>query len=59
MKHIVTFHAIQTIEVDARDSIQAIKKAEKKIKDDWELADAVVIDNMGNKHEQSYYEDEP
>lgn len=59
MKHTVTFHAIMTFDVDARDSQQAIHKAEKLLPDtDWGLCDVVVVDEMGNSHEQDYFEDE-
>ena len=52
MLHTVTIHAIQTIEVDARDAQQAIKKAMKKLDSDWQLMDAVAVDAMGVAHEE-------
>lgn len=56
MNHTVTVHAIQTIEVDARDSEQAIKKALKQLTDDWVLMDAVSVDAMGVSHEEELYD---
>lgn len=59
MRHTVTFHAIMTFDVDARDSPQAIHKAEKLLPDtQWQLCDAVTVDEMGNSHEQDYFGDE-
>ena len=54
----VTIHAIQTIEIEnVRDAEQAIKKARKKLTDQWQLMDAVAVDNLNNSYQEEFYDD--
>ena len=57
-EYTVTIHAIQTIKItDARDAEKAIEKARKKLTKDWQLMDAVVVDNLNNSYQEEFYDD--
>lgn len=54
----VTIHAIQTIEIkNVRDAEKAIEKAKKLLSADWDLKDAVAVDNMGQSYQEEFYDD--
>ena len=55
----VTFHAIQTIEIpNMKDAEKAIEKAKKHLTNDWQVMDAVAVDNMGMTFSEEFYNDD-